>query len=360
MSELGDRLSNRRLNQRRTSSFDGSHDMLKMLRGTLDPVLSFTDRVAEHGETTPRPDDSSSEGSNSDAATELVADPAFPAPEPPEAPAPPPTSQQSSIAVEKNLRPSGNGSPPSMKDMMAELASKAKAREERSALPSSETTIQPIDQKSDARPGGQSSPPSMKDMMAELASKAKAREERSALPPAETPTQPIDQKSDARPGGQSSSPSMKDMMAELASKAKAREERSALPPSETPTQPIDQKSDARPGGQSSPPSMKDMMAELASKAKAREGRSASSSPQTTTASHTSPHPAEPVFSIEASIQPPPLPPPPPPPPKHQQGATGTSNQANKNTAKPSKPVSMKDMMAELEMKANARANRNIT
>eukprot|EP00752_Nemacystus_decipiens_P016421 g14678.t1 len=365
MSELGDRLTNRRLNQRRTSSFDGSLDMLKTLRGTLEPVLCFTTPVAGQGETTPRSDDSSSEESTSEVGT---ADPAFQAPKPPATPGHQSTSEESNIALEQTPGPSGNGSPPSMKDMMAELAAKAKAREERSASPPSESTKQPTDQKEgieihniDTRSGGQSSPPSMKDMMAELAAKAKAREKRSASPPSESTKQPTDQKEgigvnniDTRPGGQSSPPSMKDMMAELAAKAKAREERSASPPSESTKQPTDQKEvieihniDTRPGGQSSPPSMKDMMAELAVKAKAREERSASPSSRMTPASHTSPEPAEPAFpkTIEGSVEPPP---PPPLPLKQQQDTAGTG-----------KPVSMKDMMAELEIKAKARANRNI-
>ncbi|CAM9823867.1 unnamed protein product [Ectocarpus sp. 12 AP-2014] len=208
MSELGNRISHRRQSQRRRSSFNGVHDLSQLLRGAFD------DRIAENGGLRPGVDEASSQGSDYDAAIEPTIDPApLPSTQPSQAGMTVPPSDLKSSVDTKKTSPNPGGAksaPPSMKDMMAELAAKAKAREERSASPledgnsgagnnvgtDSPIVPQSIPQppatpppnpksrvdtkKTSPNPGAKSAPPSMKDMMAELAAKAKAREERSA------------------------------------------------------------------------------------------------------------------------------------------------------------------------------------
>ncbi|CAM9753477.1 unnamed protein product, partial [Ectocarpus sp. 4 AP-2014] len=284
MSELGNRISHRRQSQRRRSSFNGVHDVSQLIRGAFDG------RIAENGGLRPSVDEASSQGSDDDAAIEPTIDPApLPSTQPSQAGmAVPPPDPKSSVDTKKTSpNPGAKTAPPSMKDMMAELAAKAKAREERSASPledgnagagnnvgaDSPIVPRPIPQppatpppdpkssvdikKTSPNPGAKTAPPSMKDMMTELAAEAKAREERSASPledgnagagnnagmdspivppsipqppatPLPDPKSSVDtKKTSPNPGGKTAPPSMKDMMAELAAKAKAREERSA-------------------------------------------------------------------------------------------------------------------------------------
>lgn len=150
---------------------------------------------------------------------------------------------------------SSSNAPVSMKDIMSELAAKAKAREERSESPpplaAPLTSAQQEKAGVDTRSGAGAKTVSMKDTMSELAAKAntKAREERSPdpatphlmtgpplpLPPLPSTGKIVKRDSRDLPKGpvhannkpDPSRTSMKDMMAELAAKARARDERSA-------------------------------------------------------------------------------------------------------------------------------------
>lgn len=219
MSELGSRLSNRRQNKRRSSSFNGSLDIPELLRGTLNPVPPpFSDPDAKHeGGTPPRADDliseesasseDSSEDCGPDVKTELAVDPANPVLTPkltPPGVAAPPIDKES-----KN-----NAAPPSLKEMFAELTAKAQAQKERSSDPTTQMGCQenvlpprspppppprpppppppplPTQQQQKQKkaagdavnksPGNKAKPVSMKELMAELEMKAKARAEKYA------------------------------------------------------------------------------------------------------------------------------------------------------------------------------------
>lgn len=214
MSELGSRLSSRRQDKRRRSSFNGSLDIPQLLRGPLDPVSPPFSEPATKDEGTILPtvndlfsETTSSEESHSEAATEISVGSANPVPTPQLAPArfaaPPIVKESKVLTTKKN-----DGAPPSMKQMFAELAAKAQVRKEQSSGPAKqeecqgnmlplpapppppppprqqqqqqETQKKGANDTANKSTGDKTKPVSMKEMMAELEMKAKARAERYA------------------------------------------------------------------------------------------------------------------------------------------------------------------------------------
>ncbi|CAM9108270.1 unnamed protein product, partial [Pylaiella littoralis] len=214
MSELGSRLSSRRQDNRRRSSFNGSLDIPQLLRGALDPVSPPFSEPATKDEGTILPtvndlfsESTSSEESHSEAATEISVGSANPVPTPQLAPArfaaPPIVKESKVLTTKKN-----DGASPSMKQMFAELAAKAQVRKEQSSGPAKqeecqgnmlpppspppppppprqqqqqqETQKKGANDTANKSTGDKTKPVSMKEMMAELEMKAKARAERYA------------------------------------------------------------------------------------------------------------------------------------------------------------------------------------
>lgn len=271
---------------------------------------------------------------------------------PPPPPPPPPRAlpylhQDSGVQAGKRNGRSAAVGGGGMKELMAELKARAKAREDRStatlvspALPmdGKQAERTPTDENFEGNEvvgGG-----GMKSLMAKPTARAKASAERS---PTEFPTPPAlsmqrEQAERARLQKKSTAAaaagggSMKSLMAELTIKAKARDEQSVAQLAKAPPPPTaeEQEKDEGPaaaaaGGRNS---MKDLMTELAAKAKAREKQPA------------------------VALNPSPL-----PLAQQQNHAKGTPTEENAGGGAPAGGGGMKGLMAELIVNAKARAQK---
>lgn len=347
MAELGTKLSKKRDPQSSTDGSDLPEAFQAMLQGSPAPApVTASPVVTEGGEKTYMNDGLNQMTEDIPAITTTVLS-SVPTCESPAGAISSPASMQNATAglvAEVIVQGDGLTSPPPPPPLPP-VASLTSTNHESSAKRSPRV-----------RPGA---PVSMKDISAELVAKANARQTRSGSPPIPTPPPPPPFIQQARKGqeaslsenrsvGSASKPvGMKDVMNELAKKATAREERSSAtppPPQLLPqrvsdpeaTIPDNSRRGKSPRGASKPVSMKEMMSELEAKAKEKMERSTEALP-TPTPTPTRPHQ---------------------PPPTGGRPEQASSAPANTTPRGASKPVSMKDMMAELEVKAKARGERS--